>query len=55
MDIWHLDSKAWTRLNLFRSANGACPIINALFHLQPGWHAWRDSEEDDWQYAEDQL
>jgi len=28
------------------------PTINDLYHLQFGWWAWRDSNEDEWQYEE---
>ena len=31
------------------------PTINELFHLQPGWHAWRETAMDKWEYAADPL
>lgn len=29
------------------------PTINEIYHLQFGWHAWRNKLNDEWQYAED--
>jgi hypothetical protein len=29
------------------------PTINELFDLQYGWKAWRDTKQDEWQFAED--
>jgi hypothetical protein len=29
------------------------PSINNIHYLQYGWWAWRDSPQDEWQYAED--
>ena len=29
------------------------PSINEIYHLQYGWHAWRESKEDEWKYEED--
>lgn len=29
------------------------PSLNDIYHLQYGWRAWRDSPQDEWQYAED--
>lgn len=30
------------------------PTINAIYHLQYGWRAWRSSKDDDWEWAEDE-
>ncbi|ANE51851.1 DUF4262 domain-containing protein [Flavisolibacter tropicus] len=29
------------------------PSINEIYHLQFGWHAWRDSPQGEWKYEED--
>jgi hypothetical protein len=28
------------------------PTINELYHLQLGWHAWRETAEGEWEFAE---
>ena len=29
------------------------PTINEIYHLQYGWRAWRDNENSEWQYEQD--
>ena len=31
------------------------PTVNELYHLQFGWHAWRETSSDKWLYAEDPI
>ncbi len=63
--VYHNDDGAWqfhtssepelkdARLVCMEEITKLDPTVNEIYHLQLGWHAWRDTRVDEWQFEPD--